>query len=283
MNAQETRFLEHNQGKLAYDDGGGAGQAVVCLPGAGALRGQFRFLAPALAEAGFRVVTLDLRGQGESGVNWLNFTVQAVARDLIALIDHLDAAPALAVGAGLGATAAAWVAAEHPSKLAGMALISPFLRDLTPPGGRPAALRLALNRWWGPGVWASHHKTRFRAAPPDLDDELKRLKAALKGRGRIAALKAYARASKHIGEPRLSQIQAPALVVTGAQDPEFPDPTAEGAFAAELLGGPTRVLSVGGAGHFPHLERPEKVCAEVVRFLDQVRRTRAAGGPVRAS
>lgn len=283
MNTLQTQFLEHNGGKIAYDDTGRSGAVVVCLPGVGDLRAQYRFLAPALAEAGFRVVTADLRGQGESSVNWHNFTVQTVARDLRALIDHLGAAPALVVGSGIGATAAAWVAAEHPSKIEALALLSPFVRDVASMGGRPFAFNARMNRWWGPSVWVGHLKARYRTAPPDLDSYFDALKAALKARGGIVALKAFARVSKYIGEPRLSQIQAPALIVTGAADPEFPDPTAEGVFVAELLGGPTRVLSVGEAGHFPHVERPEKVNPQVVRFFGQVRRAQDGGGPVQVS
>jgi len=47
-----TRFVETAGGALAYDDSGGQGPVVLCVPGMGDLRTQYRFLAPRLAAAG---------------------------------------------------------------------------------------------------------------------------------------------------------------------------------------------------------------------------------------
>ena len=55
--------------RIAYDLTG-AGPLVICLPGLGDLRSVYRFLAPALAEVGFRVATMDLRGHGESDTTY---------------------------------------------------------------------------------------------------------------------------------------------------------------------------------------------------------------------
>src|ERR1700741_3768882 len=66
---QSTQFLKLPDGQIAYDDPGGSGPLVICVPGLGDMRAQYRFLAPKLAAAGFRVVTMDLRGQGESSAD----------------------------------------------------------------------------------------------------------------------------------------------------------------------------------------------------------------------
>src|SRR5258706_16425579 len=60
-----TRYLEVPGGRLAYDDTS-TGPLIVCLPGLGDLRASYRFLAPRLVAAGYRVVTMDLRGLGEA-------------------------------------------------------------------------------------------------------------------------------------------------------------------------------------------------------------------------
>src|SRR4051812_3437864 len=62
-------FLEVKDGQLAYEDQG-EGPLVVCVPGIGDVRGQYRYLAPALVEAGHRVVTMDLRGLGDSSAGF---------------------------------------------------------------------------------------------------------------------------------------------------------------------------------------------------------------------
>lgn len=43
----QTFYFERPEGTLAYNDAG-SGQVVVMLPGMGDLRGEYRFLAPAL-------------------------------------------------------------------------------------------------------------------------------------------------------------------------------------------------------------------------------------------
>ena len=48
----------------------------------GDLRSTYRFLTPKLVAAGYRVVSLDVRGHGESSVRWDDYSVGAVAADL---------------------------------------------------------------------------------------------------------------------------------------------------------------------------------------------------------
>jgi alpha-beta hydrolase superfamily lysophospholipase len=64
-----THFLTLPDGRIAFDDQG-QGPLILCVPAGGDLRSQYRFLTPQLVAAGYRVVTMDLRGQGESSVTW---------------------------------------------------------------------------------------------------------------------------------------------------------------------------------------------------------------------
>lgn len=89
--------LSTPNGTLAYDSIG-TGPLILLLPGLGDLRQSYRFLQPHLAEQGYRVVSMDLRGHGESSSHWPEYTTQATAEDLLRLIQHLDAGPALVIG-----------------------------------------------------------------------------------------------------------------------------------------------------------------------------------------
>jgi alpha-beta hydrolase superfamily lysophospholipase len=62
---------------------------VVLSPGIGDRRQVYRFLAPDLAQAGYRVASVDLRGHGDSSLGWPSITRTDVAGDLIAVIRHL--------------------------------------------------------------------------------------------------------------------------------------------------------------------------------------------------
>ena len=49
-----TSYLDRGEGRIAYDVQG-SGPLVVCAPGMGDLRSVYRFFAPALVAAGYRV------------------------------------------------------------------------------------------------------------------------------------------------------------------------------------------------------------------------------------
>jgi Predicted hydrolases or acyltransferases (alpha/beta hydrolase superfamily) len=88
------------------------------------LRSELRFLVPLLVRAGFRVVTLDQRGMGETTGPWPEYGSTPLAHDLMALIRHLDAGPAIIYGTSNGAAAGVYVAAEAPELVRGLVLVA---------------------------------------------------------------------------------------------------------------------------------------------------------------
>ena len=84
-----TEFLDIKGGRIAYDVTGD-GPLIVLSHGIGDRRQVFRFLAPELVRAGFRVAAADMRGHGESSTgDWKSISRTDVAGDLVALIRHL--------------------------------------------------------------------------------------------------------------------------------------------------------------------------------------------------
>src|ERR1700690_3126519 len=125
--AQTTAYLSRPDGRVAYDVAG-HGPLVVLVPGMGDLRGAYRFLAPALRDAGYRVACTDLRGHGESDASFGSYGDRETAGDVAALIDELGG-PAVVVGNSMGAAAAVLTAAERPELLRGLVLVGPFVRN----------------------------------------------------------------------------------------------------------------------------------------------------------
>jgi len=70
--ARNTSYLTRPEGRIGYDVVG-EGPLVVLVPGMGDLRAGYRFLAPALREAGYRVACTDLRGQGDSDATFPSY------------------------------------------------------------------------------------------------------------------------------------------------------------------------------------------------------------------
>jgi pimeloyl-ACP methyl ester carboxylesterase len=116
---------------IAFDDEG-QGPLVLCLPAGGDLRSECRFLTPQLVDAGYRIVTMDLRGQGESSASWAKYSASAVGSDVLALINHLDDGPAVIIGASVAAAPAIWAAVEAAVSVSGLVLIGCFARAASP-------------------------------------------------------------------------------------------------------------------------------------------------------
>jgi pimeloyl-ACP methyl ester carboxylesterase len=267
MDPTATLFLPRPGGRIAYDVTG-EGPLVVAVPGMGDLRSNFRYLVPALAGAGYRVATMDLRGHGDSDATFRQYDDVAAGTDVLALIAHLGGRAAI-VGNSMGAGAAAWAAAETPDAVAGLVLVGPFVRD--PPIGfaKQLLFRLAMLRPWGPSVWEAYLPRLYPGhPPPDLDRHRARIRASLRRPGHAAAFAATTHSSHAPAEARLDRVRAPALVVMGDRDPDFDDPRAEADFVARRLH--AELLMVPGAGHYPHAEFPDLVNPTVTAFLGRV-------------
>ena len=272
--APRDLYLQRPDGRLAYSDIG-SGPLVVMVPGLGDLKEEYRFLAPKLVAAGYRAVTLDIRGHGSSSTGWPDYTCAAQGSDILALVRQLRAGPATVIGTSMGAGAAAWAAAEAPDEIANLVLVGPFVRDV-PLGSwwkeklMKAMIRVAFAGPWATRAWAAYYASLYPTAKPaDLDAYIALLRANLAEPGRMAATRAMMNASKADVGGRLGEIRARTLVVMGSKDPDFPDAAAEAATVAKLTGG--RVTMIEGAGHYPHAEMPEVTAPTVLGFLAEAR------------
>lgn len=132
-----------------------------------------------------------------------------------------------------------------------------------------AVLGLALLRPWGPAVMRGYMAALWPGLP-DARDRAARLVRLLRRPGRWAAFRATARTDHRVVEPWFEALACPALVVMGADDPDWKEPAAEAAWAAAAASGSgeeASILMVSGAGHAPMLERPEAVGPGVVDFV----------------
>lgn len=264
--SDSTLYLNRPEGRIAYDMTGD-GPTVVCVPGMGELRSSYRFLAPALCQAGYRVVTMDLRGHGDSDTSFSSYDDRAAGSDVVALLEALNT-PAVVVGNSMGAGAAVLAAAQAPERVKGLVLIGPFVRQV--PVGRfmEVLFRLAMLRPWARAAWLSWYPKLFPGRrPPDFETHRARIAENLRQPGRAAAFAATTRTSHAPAEARLAGVRAPALVIMGEADPDFPDPSAEARLVAERLQG--EVLLVPHAGHYPQAEYPEVVTPAVESFLER--------------
>ena len=261
-----SRTLRRPDGTIGYDDSGGAGPLVIAAPGMGDLRQVYRHFIPEASNRGLRVVTMDLRGMGESSVDWPDYSDAAIGADMLALAHHLASGPAVLVGNSLTASSAVIAAAEDPSAVAGLVLIGPFARDIPSPGWQKILFRMMLSPPWGKGAWVSYYRKQMYPGdkPPDHDDYVDQLKANLSEPGRYKAFHSLAFNSHAESGSRLGQVDCPVLVVMGTADPDFPDPEAEARSLSDILGGEVKLID--GAGHYPQAQAPVQVADAIASF-----------------
>jgi len=265
--ARNTSYLARPEGRIGYDIAGD-GPLVVLVPGVGDLRASYRFLAPALREAGYRVACTDLRGHGDSDTTFSSYGDEETAGDVVALIEELRG-PAVIAGNSMGAGSAVLAAAQRPGLVSGLVLAGPFVRDPAVSTLRHVLLRVALARPWAAVSWKFYLPKLYAGRrPADFGAYRDQVMASMRRPGYARAFSLTTRTSHAPAEARLADVTAPALVVMGEQDPDFPDPRAEADWIGRALRG--QVVMVPEAGHYPQSQQPDLTAAAVLRFLETV-------------
>src|SRR5688572_12124661 len=168
------------------DEGGGA--PVVLVHGfASSLQGNWRApgVVDALVQAGRRVVALDCRGHGRSGKphDPAAYADNAMAKDVIALMDHLGIAKADLVGYSMGGFISASLLVERPERFTSVALcgVGDAILAGRLPGERSQAIAAAMEGQRVEGAMAETAKG-FRAFASASGNDLPALAAMQRGR-----------------------------------------------------------------------------------------------------
>ena len=267
-----TQFLTRPGGqRLAYDVAGADdAPLVLCTPGLGDTRKVYRFLAPQLVAAGYRVATMDLRGEGESSAGWADYRSVTSGSDLVAMVRHLGG-PAVLLSNSYSAAASVVAAADAPDLVTALAMTGPWVRSPVPPAGIKGVFMAAATALVGrfAFAWTSYYRSLYTGSKPaDLAAYTKELGASLRQPGHLAALRGMLAGGHNDCAVRLPDVRSPALIVMGTADPDFPDPAAEGeAIVAALRPGLGTLRIVEGAGHYIHAERPDQLAVLVTSFV----------------
>ena len=238
----------------------GDGEPLVFL---GGLRGLPRWPAflDAVAQTR-RVIAPSLPGfPGGTG----HRSLDALPDWVIAALDLLDACadgPVDLVGASLGATLAAEIAAFSRASARRLVLVAPLgLFDASEPSADLFAQRLSAV----PGLLCAKPERyeAFLARPDGADAVEWEIETA---RAQEAAARLLWPLASTGLEKRLHRITAPTLVVWGAEDRLVPPSYAKR--FADALGGSAEIRQIPGAGHMAELDAPEALADAVTGFLD---------------
>jgi pimeloyl-ACP methyl ester carboxylesterase len=235
-------FLDRDGASIHYELFGTEGQAVLLTHGFSSSGAAFASNAHAIADAGCRVITWDLRGHGstDAGADPSAYTVPLTLCDMAALLDEVRADEAVLGGHSLGGYLSLSFRIAHPERVRGLVLID------TGPGYRDDKARAGWNRF--------------------VDREASQL-AAVHGEaiGARMMLTAEGILKQHDASviESLSDIDVPTLVIVGEKDEPF---LAGSSYMASKIADAELVV-IEGAGHSPNISHRDAFDAAFVEFL----------------
>lgn len=253
--------------RLAWEDQG-QGIPVVLLHGFPFTRWMWRPQVAVLAR-GHRVITPDFRGFGESG--GLADSLDRLADDLHALVEHLGLQRFVLGGFSMGGYVAFRYLARHADRLSGLMLLDTRPEADTEEGRQRRYAGIERIRTEGPrGFLEDFAKLivspRTVESQPDVVAEVRRLMEGAHPDALVSGLRAMA--ERPDSTPLLAAIVVPTLVLVGEDDKATPVESSR-KMAAAIPG--ADLVIIPGAGHASNLEQPDTFTVAVQMYLRRIR------------
>lgn len=263
-----TMFVHVRGIEMAYVDAG-EGPAVLFLHGYPFDKSMWNEQIGALTAAGLRVVAPDLRGFGETKSPGEISTMDEMARDVAALLDHLKIEQAFVCGLSMGGYVAFEFANLFPSRVRGLILAgtrAPADNEQEK-AGREQQVMTMLRAGMVPISIATLPKLlapRTLADKPNVVKRAREMITRSDPKGAAAAQRGMAVRRDYTDD--LKQITEPTLIIVGREDPIRPVSDAE--FMHSNIRN-SRLEIIEDAAHMTNLEQPEIFNSALRDFLEE--------------
>jgi len=278
FHSERSRFADVDGVRVHYQEAGDPkAPALVLIHGFASSTLVWSKVFLRLAEAGFRVIAVDMLGFGYSGKPRNGeYTIAGQASLLVGLLDRLQINRATLVGSSYGGAVSATCALDYPQRIDKLVLIgtvnnnrplgyklmrvfsSPVFGDVVSPLliGSRRLLRRRMKRVYDRHEWVlDERRVDARHLP---------LRASGTQRAIIRTVRGWD-AERISREAHL--ITQPTLLLWGENDREIP--LADGERLHELIPG-SRLIVFLNCGHLPHEEYPEEFTGVVADFATQI-------------
>jgi len=278
FHSDHSRFVDVDGVRVHYQEAGDPkAPALVLIHGFASSTLVWSKVFLRLAEAGFRVIAVDMLGFGYSGKPRNGeYTIAGQASLLVGLLDRLQINRATLVGSSYGGAVSATCALDYPQRIDKLVLIgtvnnnrplgyklmrvfsSPVFGDVVSPLliGSRRLLRRRMKRVYDRHEWVlDERRVDARHLP---------LRASGTQRAIIRTVRGWD-AERISREAHL--ITQPTLLLWGENDREIP--LADGERLHELIAG-SRLIVFLNCGHLPHEEYPEEFTGVVADFATQI-------------
>ena len=239
------------------------GAAVLLINSLGTDLRLWEPLLPHLPE-GWRLIRYDMRGHGLSACPAAPYSMDELAADAAALLDHLGVRGALVVGISIGGMVAQALAAARPDLTRAVVISNSAARIGTAEvwqdrirtvrqGGVGALADGVLERWFTPAFRSGAEIALWR--------HMLSRQPAEGYAGCAAALETADLTERTRG------LALPALAIAGDHDGSTPPDLVRA--TADLIAG-ARLELIAGGGHLPHVEQPELYARALTAFAREI-------------
>lgn len=254
---------------LAYSDRGN-GLPLVLIHGFPLCRKMWQPQSEALAKAGCRVITPDLRGFGESGLTAGTVSMDNYADDIVALMDHLGIDKAVVGGMSMGGYVLLNLLERYPERIAApIFIVTKAGADDEAGKARRTALAEACRIEGIMPVEEAFRGILFapetHSDKPELVDDVISWVCTTEPGAAEAGLIAMRERKDYVAQ--LGSISQPALVIGADQDQAIPLENSR-LIAAGIPDAALCILH--GGGHMVNLEQPVGFNEAILEFLAEL-------------
>ena len=270
-NSEYSHFAEIDGVQIHYQEKG-TGVPLVLIHGFTSSTYSWKDVFGPLSK-NFRVIAVDLKGFGFSGKPDGDYSRPAQAVLISHLFDYLKIEKAWLCGNSMGGEVSLNVALHNPARVAGLILIdsagvkvngggslAPGYISIPVVGRVLTAIALTKDKLVREGLEKSYYDDS-----KITEDRVAAYYRPLKTRGgQLGALRARTQADLFPIEQDLGKVNAPVLIIWGAEDALIP--LEAGRKMNSLVKG-SKLVIIEKCGHVPQEEMPERVVDEIEKFI----------------
>ena len=271
--AEDAAASARSQGTVQAADGvpivyqtAGAGETAVVFVHCWACNRQFwRHQVEPVAAAGYRVVTLDLPGHGESGSERADWSVDGLAADVETVLDELGLERVILVGHSMGGPVSLAAARRIPGRVRGIACVDTLHNvEFEWPEGMVEDLATQLQQDYRGGMESFVPQLFKTDADPEVVRWVIEAAVASDQAGTIALMRDLGRLDR---SGLLADAGVPIRCVNAA-------PEGNQGFATEVeinrKYADFAAVLMEGVGHYPQLERPDEFNVRLLQLLAEL-------------
>ena len=254
--------------RLHYEESGdAAGRPVVLLAGFKAAATSWRSQVPALERAGYRVLSVDLRGHGAAERPASGVDMARRGRDIRDVLAGLDVTGAVLVGGSMGASSIwSYLGQEGSERVAAVVSVDQTPKMLNTadwPYGFYGYTEQNVDTYFAAGIPQTGHGTPMLRRGMRLVRLLRAMKGAERQLtpGELALLNDHAKAD---WRPVIAATTVPVLFVAGAESEFWPSAHAAASAALAPRGSSAVIVR---DGHAANIEQPTAFNTGLLDFL----------------